>query len=140
MTTHSIYNAALENRPVFEPPTSRHWTPEEAERLGVEFKPARDSGGKIIQPPSFTPYSTGPKKIAEKKDDKRSKFRKFPNVTKELIEKELSDGKTLAQIAEENGMSRNHMFHRAETLGLYTPKERIRGAGKEAPRERKSID
>lgn len=133
MSIHSIYNQALEHHQPFNRTiTERLMTAEEMAGFGVsEFKPARDSGGKVIQPPSFTPYSTTPAKATKPKERKHRPYvDQWPHVTKEFIATELASGKKLFKIGEENGMSRALIFYRAEKYGLHTPKEQIRGAGK----------
>jgi hypothetical protein len=134
MTTHSIYNAALETRPAFAPHTSRHWTPEEAQRLGVEFKPDRDSGGKVIRPPSYTPYSTGPKKTANRANKTLGKVdgrtnrtcKKYGHVTKEFTLAEMALGKSIAAIEKEQGMTKYFLLKKCRRWGIAPPKK-LRG-------------
>jgi hypothetical protein len=134
MSNYPIYRRN-EPRSLPSEPTTRDMTEEEMIRIyGKVFVPDRDPSGKVIKPPPVTPYKTKERIVEEKPKIKQGgrvrKFQKHLHVTKELIATELAAGKSLAQIAEENGMTRNHMFHRAELFGLHTPKERIRGAGK----------
>jgi hypothetical protein len=110
-------------------------TPEDMIRVfGQEYKPPRDAGGRVIRPPSFTPYKTteqkaeNPKVIQDKNDGRRgNKLLKFKHVTKEFIQMELAAGKSLHAIGAENGMSPTLIFSRAEKMGLHKPVKRVRG-------------
>lgn len=83
MSIHSIYNKALETNPVFTKHESRQMTAEEMQRLGVtEFKPARTTEGKIINPPI-----------------KHASTRKCFNLTKEQYLQRRANGESRLDIA-----------------------------------------